>query len=67
MLKVQNSTGAAVFALVLYAFLEIVWLLSHGVEPELVNLAETTFSPHRTRSGPESLAKLPQWFLMEAA
>jgi len=47
--------------------LEIVWLLSNGAEPELINLAGTTLAPHRTRSHPETLAELPQWFLVEAA
>ena len=67
LLKVQHHSSVAVFSSVLSAFLEIVWLLPHGEEPELINLAGTTLAPHRTRGGPDSLAKLPQWFLVEAA
>lgn len=58
LLKVQHHSTAVFFS-VLSAFFEIVWLLSHGAEPGLINLAGIRLAPHRTRSGLESCQTTP--------
>lgn len=43
------------------------WLLSHGVDPELINLAGTTLTQHRTTGGTESGTKPSENLFVEVA